>query len=335
MKKIFIVLIVIALTVAVFYSCARQVTENTGNDFSEMDNTDGGNNNSNGNNIGSSSAIYNFLDLVITEINWGGSYSNTTDATPNGEFVEIMNNTSSPINLTGFQLRYDGGGDFTNKRVTLPSIVLNPGEFLVVFITNSSNNPYELVLNTNTYKTFLWSGINYIGNGGFRIAIIAPNGEEIDFVETRSGKPGQVMMKGSSGMPKRTMERVLPFISGTNNSAWEAAVSNINYAYGGTNNLGTPGASNSVWFVFRAILLATPTNNTTINKALNSTQNFVWMLTGLGSSYSSYILVFTTSNQVFTNISVNTTNTNINILAFPVETYKWFVLGVSGGITNS
>ncbi|MCX8096272.1 MAG: lamin tail domain-containing protein, partial [Spirochaetes bacterium] len=29
------------------------------------------------------------------------------------------------------------------------------------------------------------------------------------------------------------------------------------------------------------------------------------------------------------------TNTNINILAFPVETYKWFVLGVSGGITNS
>ncbi|MCS7299918.1 MAG: lamin tail domain-containing protein, partial [Spirochaetia bacterium] len=129
---------------------------------------------------GGGSGSYSPLDLVITEINWGGSYSNnnTNAAIADGEFVEIMNNTSSPINLAGFQLRYDGGGSFTNKRVTLPSIVLNPGEFLVAFITNSSHNPYALVLNTNTYKTFLWSGINYIGNSGFRVAIIDPSSNE-------------------------------------------------------------------------------------------------------------------------------------------------------------
>ncbi|MCX8096389.1 MAG: lamin tail domain-containing protein, partial [Spirochaetes bacterium] len=335
MKKtlIFTMVVAILASATLFYSCSREVAQPSNNQ-SQVD--DGGNNNNNNNNNNNQNNVsYGPLDLVITEINWGGSYSNDTSATADGEFVEIMNNTTNTINLGGFQLRYDGGGSFTNKRVTLPSTLsLAPGEFLVVFITNNTHNPYSLVVNTGTYKRFLWSGINYIGNSGFRVAIIAPNGDEIDFVETRSGQPGQVTIKGSSGAPKRTMERVLPFISGTNDSAWDAAVSNVNYAYGGANNLGTPGASNSVWFVYATISLVQPINGASINNT-NTNVVFSWSVSG-GSGYSSYIFRITSNDVVIysTNTSINSNVVNVSGLE-AWNGYKWFVLGVSGSVTNS
>lgn len=336
MRRVFILLVGLVIIAVTFYGCARELTNGTDTPLGEPIGDNGGGDNPGNTNGPSTTTQRSPLDLVITEINWGGSYSNSTNATADGEFIEIMNNTTDTINLGGFQLRYDGGGNFTNKRVTLPStITLAPGEFLVVFITNSSHNPYSLVTNTNTYKTFLWTGINYIANNGFRIAIIDPNGNELDFVETRNGQPGRVPIKGSSGMPKKTMERILPFMIGTNADAWDEAVSNVNYAFGGANNLGTPGASNSVWFISKTITLTAPANSKIVNKAVDLTYDFRWSISGKGSLYTSYLLVFTISNQVFTNIPLVSTNATIGVLGFSTGSYEWFVLGIFERITNS
>lgn len=332
MKRILYFALTILFVISL-YSCNRQLISENQNQSQTLDNTT-----EESQPPSPPNQTYNLLDLVITEINWGGSYSNDNNPTSDGEFIEIMNNTTNTINLSGFQLRYDGGGSFTNKRTTLPSIQLSPGEFLVVFISNNSHNPYDFVTNTNNYKTFIWTpSINYIANNGFRISIIDPNGQEIDFVETRIGYQGKVDLKGSSGITKKTMERNIPILPGTNNNAWSEAISNINYKYENQNNLGTPGSSNSVWFIYKNISLVAPTQNIQINKSESSTITFEWALTGTGrEDYISYNIVIQkeSDGSEVLSITTNSTNITINISDYNNEEYRWFIKGINIMLTN-
>ena len=110
--------------------------------------------------------------IVITEIN--DRYMGT-------EFIEIFNNSNSPINLGGFRIYAIG---FTNTN-EMPNITIPPHEFIVLgspaaTIQLDLFNDH-LVSGVNLFR---WPEGNSIWNQGELIRITDPNNNEVDSVDT-------------------------------------------------------------------------------------------------------------------------------------------------------
>jgi len=110
--------------------------------------------------------------IVITEIN---------DRYVGTEFIEIFNNSNSPINLGGFRIYAIG---FTNTD-EMPNITIPPHEFIVLGSPESTiqldlfND--HLVSGVNLFR---WPEGNSIWNQGELIRITDPNNNEVDSVDT-------------------------------------------------------------------------------------------------------------------------------------------------------
>lgn len=112
-------------------------------------------------------------DIVITEI------MANPDAVPDatGEWFEIMNVTSSTIDIEGWRIKDDGTDDhiITNGG----PLYIDPGEILV--LANNGNS----TSNGGITPAYVYSGVT-LGNSGDEIILLDPQSEEIDKV-TYSG----------------------------------------------------------------------------------------------------------------------------------------------------
>ncbi|HNL11021.1 MAG TPA: lamin tail domain-containing protein, partial [Turneriella sp.] len=194
--------------------------------------------------------------VVISEIIWMGSYSNTQTGDGADEFIELYNNTASAINISGWQFACTTDGTNNNSAITLPpGALIAPGGYFVVASKNtgafagSANHFDSKVGITNSSRECR------LGNGKTAATVygIANFGDVIDTIgnntngfDTAGWNRG--VNDGSPNFIRKSMERVNPSASGTANTNWR----NNGYTFGlntlvasnfRSNTFASPGAS--------------------------------------------------------------------------------------------
>lgn len=148
-------------------------------------------------------------DVVINEVAWMGTTYSYYD-----EWIELYNDTSSNIDLTGWTLRSTDGSPSVQLSGTIPA----NGYFLLERTDDNS------VVGITADMTYAGS----LGNTGETLELRNASGSLIDIVDS---------WYGGDNSTKATMERIDPSVSGTVSSNWITAIT----AYDG--GLGTPNSS--------------------------------------------------------------------------------------------
>jgi len=92
-----------------------------------------------------------YSNVVINEF-LPNPIGDDNDLAPNGEWVELYNRGSSPVNLSGWFLT-----DLVFHKLPVPDSVINPGEFLVVYLDGAYSPGW---LNNDTDTVSLWAPLN-------------------------------------------------------------------------------------------------------------------------------------------------------------------------------
>lgn len=150
-------------------------------------------------------------NVVINEIAWMG-----TSMDYNDEWIELYNNSGSPVVLDDWKLNAADG----TPSITLSGTIPAYGYYLLERTDDQSVS--------GTVADLIYSGA--LGNTGEHLKLIDLAGSVIDEVDT---------WYAGDNTAKATMERIDPNVGGTSSSNWATA----NQSY--TNGLGTPKAFNS------------------------------------------------------------------------------------------
>jgi hypothetical protein len=162
-------------------------------------------------------------NLVITEINYNVPGADSV------EFVEIYNNDTAAVDLTGYEIS-------SAIFYTFPSITLNMGDYILV--TNDS----VAFQNAFGIAAYEWNSGNSLNNTGETIELNDPSGAAVDVVSYMSSSPWPVI--GSSGGPSIQLCDI-----NTDNalaSSWGYSNNATGVFLGTTEVLATPGAANTV-----------------------------------------------------------------------------------------
>jgi len=176
-------------------------------------------------------------DLVINEVSWMGSADGSND-----EWIELYNNTSQTIDLTGWTIEDD-----TTTVYTIGSKEVGPkGYFLIEDSEESTNVQSDVVIPIS------------LANTGDSLILKDENGTVIDSVNTSGG----AWFAGDS-TTKGTMERIDPEVDGDSSDNWATSTTS-NGAVGrdGTEILGTPKSTNSNYGGSGPIVSMTPSTET-------------------------------------------------------------------------
>jgi hypothetical protein len=138
----------------------------------------------------------NFLDVVINEIAWMGR-----EASPNDEWIELYNNSSSQITLDGWKLVAEDG----TPEISLKGKIPSKGFFLLER-TDDETLP-------NIKADLIYKGS--LSNKGEDLKLIDSKGNLIDEVDCSSG-----WFEGDN-KTKRTMERKDALVSGSDPENWQ------------------------------------------------------------------------------------------------------------------
>lgn len=162
----------------------------------------------------------NTLDVVINEIAWAGSTDNSLD-----EWIELYNNTASPIDITNWKIEDDSGA----QTYTLIGIIPAHGYFLMESRESATSIPADQVRALS------------LSNSGDSEVLKDNNNNVIDTVNSASA----AWFSGAS-TSHATMERLSTLISGDTGSNWQSSTggTTATSSSGGV-ILGTPKASNS------------------------------------------------------------------------------------------
>jgi len=179
--------------------------------------------------------------VIISEVAWMG-----TTNSPNDEWIELYNNTSSTIDLTGWTLKAADG----TPEIQLAGMIPADGFYL---LERTDDNTISDITADQIYTGAL-------GNDGEDLGLYDTDGSLIDFINASSGWPA------GNNQTKQTMERI--------NSNWASNNLVTKNGLAADNNPinGTPRAENSV-----------AKSSTDVVGGLNITENFT--LTLLGSPY--------------------------------------------------
>jgi len=131
-------------------------------------------------------------DVVINEVAWGGTAADATD-----EWIELKNNTASPVDLTGWSLRSGDG----SPNIVLSGAIPPNGYFLLERTddTTISDIPADQI----------YTGI--LANTGEALMLTAPLSGVIDTANANGGA-----WPGGSGSPTfLSMERIDPAVADT------------------------------------------------------------------------------------------------------------------------
>lgn len=150
-------------------------------------------------------------NVVINEIAWMG-----TSMDYNDEWIELYNNSGSPVVLDGWKLNATDG----TPSITLSGTIPANGYYLLERTDDQAV--------TGMAADLIYSGA--LGNTGEHLKLINLAGSVIDEVDT---------WYSGDNTAKAAMERIDPNVGGTSSSNW--ATANQSYA----NGLGTPKAFNS------------------------------------------------------------------------------------------
>jgi hypothetical protein len=135
--------------------------------------------------------------ILISEINY-----NSDTLLNMGEYVELLNNSSTAINLTGWYLQ-DGKDTVTNKFYFLQNTILNPGAYILVSNDTASLHKYHGVL-PNEKGNFTFN----LSNGGEIIRLFNPfdvlkfsvhYNDSIPFTDSADGKGYTLELKSKTG----------------------------------------------------------------------------------------------------------------------------------------
>lgn len=177
-------------------------------------------------------------DVVINEVAWAGTVANSAD-----EWIELRNNSSQEIDLSGYALRWDDG------------------ETVVRFEASSDSNTVEVRRTTIPADGFMllertddeaisdvdadliYTGA--LGNGGETLQLLDDEGDVVDEVNADGGEwPAGAASDGE--VPYASMERIDPEDEGTDaNWATNNGVIRNGTDTGGNLINGTPKAENS------------------------------------------------------------------------------------------
>jgi hypothetical protein len=194
--------------------------------------------------------------VVISEVMWMGSYNNSQVGDSADEFIELYNNTSSAINLSGWRFACTTDGTNNNSAITLPpGALIAPGGYFVIatkstgaFAGSANHFDSKLGVTNSSRECRLGNGktantVYGIANFGDVIDTIGNNTNGFD-----SGAWNRGVNNGSPNFIRRSMERVDTAASGTTNTNWR----NNGYTYGlntlvdsdfRSNTFASPGAS--------------------------------------------------------------------------------------------
>ncbi|MDO8435789.1 MAG: lamin tail domain-containing protein, partial [bacterium] len=164
------------------------------------------------------------LSVVINEIAWMG----TSAANSSDEWIELLNNTASLIDLTGWKI-LKNGQDF----IELTTSTISGSGFYLLERTASDT--------TDVVEDQIYTGS--LSNGGEKLELRNASNTLIDLVDFSAGWPA-----GSSTPNYISMERINSNATGTDSANWanNNLITRNGIGAGGDKINGTPKAENSV-----------------------------------------------------------------------------------------
>jgi len=139
-----------------------------------------------------------YLDVVINEIAWMG-----TENSSNDEWIELYNNSSSPINMSGWKIISNN----KTPNITLKNKIPSKGFFILERTDDTTLSGIEANL---IYKGSL-------NNNGEYLKLINANGKIIDEIDC-----SKEWFFGDNET-KKTMERINTLINGNNLANWQTS----------------------------------------------------------------------------------------------------------------
>lgn len=166
------------------------------------------------------------VTVVINEVAWGGSISS-----PDDEWIELYNASSSSISLSGWKIVDDNGAQIYN----LSGTIAPGGYYLIEHVSNATSIASDLVVSTMT-----------LANTGDKLVLQDVAGTTVDAVNLSGGS--WYAGNDSTGSPTyASMERVSATVSGDLPSNWKSNNGVIKTGQDSKNKAinGTPKAKNS------------------------------------------------------------------------------------------
>lgn len=164
------------------------------------------------------------FSVVINEIAWAGTRADSSD-----EWIELYNNATSVIDITGWTLNASD----TSPSIAFSTSTIPAQSYFLLERTNAST--------TNIAEDYIFTGA--LGNNGEKLELRDASNTLIDLVDFSSGWPS-----GSSSPNYISMERISATTSGTSSVNW--ASNNLLTRNGldveGDKINGTPKSQNSV-----------------------------------------------------------------------------------------
>ena len=292
--------------------------------------------------------------VVINEINWAGSYSNSLTSDTNDEFVEFYNTTGSAINLSGWGFICTTDGTAINGYFVLPAgAIIAPNGYFTVARANTGAFP-----NATFYSTMGSSGItnssrqckltsgpatpgnanapaNYGAMPGTVIDVAGDATAAFDFSATANANiTGQ-----STSLLRRSMERKFPIASGSLLTSWQTNVNSVAQntqidSQFNQSTFGTPGAATSVPVSSVALnrSLYFTTSNSHPNGIAKITAVSVASNTTIGTAETLNVRATSTSDAVGINLVLTETGTNTSTFTTTATgTHLNFTAGASAG----
>lgn len=168
-------------------------------------------------------------DVVINEINWGGSNGDGND-----EWIELKNMTGNTIDLSNWIVENLGTGSGSGANITIPAgKTIGPNGFFIISALNQAGS------RINVASDVVNSSVS-LNNGGEQLKLKTSANVLID---TANGTGA--WFAGSGSTPKKSMERKNPPGDGSQAANWQTATTHTNMdGSGSTDEFGTPKAAN-------------------------------------------------------------------------------------------
>ncbi|MBS0618374.1 MAG: lamin tail domain-containing protein [Spirochaetes bacterium] len=287
--------------------------------------------------------------VVVNEINWAGSYSNSLTSDSTDEFLELYNTTAAAINISGWKFACTtNGGVAVNSYFQMPAGAVIPANgFFTVAAKNSGAFPNasyyttQLSITNSSKECKLTNGkalpaSSYSGNAAFTGDAIDVAGDAV----TSFDSSGNIMgVNDASNKVRRSMERKQPITAGSSLGSWQ---SNVNAVAQNTDvdvqfnqkTFGTPGSPTSVLVPSVAInrSLYFATSNTHPNGVAKLTGTNAAANTNAGAVETIVVKATSTSDPTGINLTLTETGNNTSIFTSAATgIHLNFTTGASAG----
>ncbi|RLD46541.1 MAG: hypothetical protein DRI86_02845, partial [Bacteroidetes bacterium] len=179
-------------------------------------------------------------NLVITEIMYNGPESGT-DTT---EFIEIYNNDTMSVNLSGYQM-------VQGVEYTFPSVTIDTNSYFVIALDSVKFNNFFGI------SAYQWAS-GSLKNSGEDIILVTNNGDTVDVVDYDDSGVWPTSPDGDG----RSLTFCNPNLDNNNGANWSAAITYVDTNSVGDSIWANPGASCGV--------LPTPPSGDTIPPVVNN-----------------------------------------------------------------